>query len=477
VKTDAVRPNVLLVVLDAARRDALEPYGAPAGSTPAIAQLAARGRALPEVYATGCWTAPSHASMFTGLLPRAAGLSRVPSPMAAAHVMESHRDRLLPEVMRRAGYSTAAVSANVWISESSGFATGFDEFVSVDSGRHAHAHAHGRRAHLRWLAEAARANVDDGASESERAFERWIAQPRDRPFFWFANVVECHSPYLPPRPYGDVSLRDRLRAAEAARNYYSLGTIWRACVGGRTVPTATMELLHRLYRASIRYMDDWLGRLLERLDAAGFLDDTLVIVTADHGENFGEAGLISHALSLDNRLIHVPFVIGGPGADHAAITSLAELPRLVAAVAGEAEHPWTDGPPRGVGVAQFDAPIDDPRDPRVVEATEEWGLGEEGAMRFAAPLTCAVSGGLKLLLRGTDEEVYDLAADPLELSAMSPDALEPGRADALAKLRGALAHPAVTSVMPEQASAAAAGPPTEAELSEIEERMKLLGYM
>src|SRR4051794_38448822 len=99
-------PNILVVVLDAARRDALEPYGAAPGSTPTIGQLASRGAALPEVYATACWTVPSHASMFSGRMPRAAGLSRVPAPSASKPVLAAQRDRLLPEVLRQAGYTT-----------------------------------------------------------------------------------------------------------------------------------------------------------------------------------------------------------------------------------------------------------------------------------------------------------------------------------------------------------------------------------
>src|SRR5918994_7341764 len=96
------RPNVLLIVLDTARADALEPYGAAAGTTPALAQLASSGHALPDVHATACWTMPSHASMFTGLLPRAAGLNRAPGemPSGCRPVMESHADRSLPEVLR-----------------------------------------------------------------------------------------------------------------------------------------------------------------------------------------------------------------------------------------------------------------------------------------------------------------------------------------------------------------------------------------
>lgn len=470
-------PNVLLVIFDAARRDALEPYGAASGSTPAIAQLAARGRALPEVYATGCWTVPSHASIFTGLLPRAAGLSRVASPRSAQPILESHRSRMLPEVLRRAGYATGAVSANLWLSEQSGFDVGFDDFVSVDTGRHVGVDgARARRARMRWLAQAARAQVDDGAADAETTLAHWIGRPRTQPFFWFVNVIECHSPYLPPRPYGGVSPLDRVRAAEDTRLYLNLDATWRACVGGFDVPGETLARMRRLYSASIRYMDDWLSRLLERLDSARLLDDTLLIVASDHGENFGEGGFMAHTMSLDNRLIHVPFVTAGPGSETMQLNSLASLPRAIAEAIGEENHPWRDGPPEGVGVAQFDPPINDPDDKRVRDAVARWGLGEEAVKRFTTSLTCAVSGMTKLLLRGEELQVYDLASDPLELN---PEPLEQvaGSKEQVTLLKHALDHPAVAVVRPEESPAASGGGPTPEELSDIEERMKLLGYM
>ena len=465
-------PNVLLVILDAARRDSLEPYGAAPGSSPTVAQLASRGRALDDVYATACWTVPSHASIFTGLMPRAAGLARVTAPSTAKPVVESHRDRLLPELMRRNGYATAGVSANLWVSESSGFDTGFDEFAEVDTGRHARFDAGGAVDRARWLLEAARGRVDDGARAAAERFDGFLERRSDKPFFWFVNLIECHSPYLPPRGYGHASLTDRVRAAAESRRYYNLDAIWRASSGGYDMPDATLARMRRLYAASIAYMDEWLARLLTRLDEAGRLDETTVIVTADHGENFGEGGLLTHALSLDNRLIHVPFVAAGPGADRIELSSLAGLPRAVAELAGIEGHPWTDGPPEGVGVAQFEPPVE-PSDPRATEAVERWGLGDEAFARLTTPLTCAVKGELKLMRRGDREELYDLGADPLELAPHPVDGQAPERAERIGELRAALDHPAVTA----QRSADAAAQASDEELREIEERMKLLGYM
>src|ERR1700709_2375047 len=94
------RPNVLLVVLDTARADAFEPYGSPAGSTPVLRDLASRGTAVTSAYAPSSWTMPSHASMLSGLMPRTLGLGQAPDgkPTSCGPVINSHRDRWLPEL-------------------------------------------------------------------------------------------------------------------------------------------------------------------------------------------------------------------------------------------------------------------------------------------------------------------------------------------------------------------------------------------
>ena len=476
-----MRPNVLVVVLDTARADALEPYGAAAGSTPVIADLAERGTMFRSAYATASWTLPSHVSMFTGLPPRAAGAFDVGkgSPLAARELMRSHRDRLLPEVLRRAGYSTAAVSTNLWVSEASGFDQGFESFEAVDSGRQGRMHRQDLRSRLRWDMESVRARVDDGAERALEILRHLAAAPRREPFFWFVNLIECHSPYLPPRPYNDLDPLDRLRAAEDARRFLTMGAIWRACAGALEVPEEALARMSHLYRRSVRLLDDWLGLLLGELDRERLLDDTLVIVTSDHGENFGEGGYMAHAFSLDDRLIHVPLLAAGPRAPvDPGVTSLAHLPLMIAEATGLDDHPWSDSRwSNGAAVAQFEPPAR-ADDPRWVKAFADWGVDPElAAKRVAQPLACATDGRLKLQRRGTSEELYELTADPLELSPLSPAAGDPA---AVAGLRRALdAAAALEGRAPVAARDGAEGPPSlsDEERRDLEERMRLLGYM
>jgi arylsulfatase A-like enzyme len=473
-----MRQNVLLLILDAARRDAFEPYGAGPGSSPAVAQLAARGVALEHVYSTAPWTVPSHASFLTGLMPRAAGLLQVPSPAAAKQILAAQQSRFLPEVLRRAGYATVGISTNPWVSELSGFDTGFDDFTLFRTERNGGMSSDDLRGRWRWLREGAFGRPDDGSRKAEGEFGRWLAgRERAKPFFGFFNLTECHFPYLPPRPYGALSMLGRARAAADMRRYYRLGSLYR--VNGRAleVPEDALERARRLYAGAVRYLDDWIARVLERLADSGVLDDTLVIVTADHGENFGEDGMIGHMLSLDERLIHVPLVAAGPGADALEASSLAALPQRIAEAVGLDEHPWHDGPPEGIGVAQSE-PLGDASDPEVQAKLEEHGVVDEiGRARLTSQLTCAVREGLKLLRRDEREELFDLAADPLERAPLPPGALDPPRQRIVADLRAALEHPSMATVEPGVDAAVTVDEQSDAEKRDLEERMKLLGYM
>ena len=468
-------PNVVCVVLDTARADAFEPYGAEAGSTPGIAELARRGSALPHVYSTASWTLPAHASLFTGLLPRAAGLTQPPaeSPQSARPRLEALTHRMLPEVLRAGGYETRAVSANVWVSPHCGFDIGFERFHYIEP-RHQMAMQvagkGGMRQRLGWAREGLRSSGDDGAAEALGVLRGWAAEQRDRPFFWFVNLIECHSPYLPPRPWNDLGALERIRAGEDAREHQSFAGVCKTCAGRWDIPEPALERMRHLYSRSVAYADDWLLRLLEALDERGLTDETLVIATSDHGENLGEGRLFGHGFSVDERLIHVPFVAAGPGAPRGeGPCSLADLPRMVAEAAGIEGHPYGRRP-ASLPVAQFDPP--GPADhPRVQKFVRDLDLGEDGLERLTAVLTAACDGRRKVVRRNGRELLYDLEADPLEESPLDPSAAN----GAFAPLRTAIEE-AERAGAPEAPAAPAVGASPE-EVAELERQMKLLGYM
>jgi hypothetical protein len=471
------RPNVVFLVLDALRADSVEPFGAPAGASPALAALADDGIAVPGVRSAAVWTLPSHAAMFTGELPRSLGLGQAPNetPQSAAPVVRGQRERLLADVLRRAGYATRGVTTNVWAGKASGFDTGFEEFVELHTSRYQELGG-GLKQRLRWNWEGVRARHDDGAAQAEAVMSTWLDGLDDRPFFWFVNLVECHSPYLPPRPYQGLPLLQRLLAADEAQRYLNFETVLLTGLGMKTVPAGALARMKRLYAASLRYVDAWVGRLIESLRRRALLEDTLVVVCADHGENFGDGGLISHTLSLDDRLLRVPFIAAGPGAESFGdIRSLRELPRRIGAIVGIDGHPWGDGLTAGLPVSQWDPFVLSPE--RLAELTRQWQLDEEAVRRLGLPLTSAVSGHLKLV-RGADDDdevLYDLDADPLEVAPLREEGAKAARAgEMLAALRAAVHHPAA------QATAdvtAAADELPEAEAAAIERKMRLLGYL
>lgn len=476
------KPNVLLVVFDTARADAFEPYGAPAGASPAVRQLASRGVAAQRMRANACWTVPSHAAMFSGRVPRAAGLSRVPEgrPAGSRAALARLGPELLPERMRSAGYATAAVSTNLWITPTSGFDRGFDRFMTVDTRRQSEISGGSIRSRAAWLAEGLAARADDGAREAGRLLGGLEAiEPDGRPWFRFVNLVEAHSPYLPPRPYNPLGPLSRVRAAEEARQYLTMDAIWRACAGGLEVPAAAIERMRELYAAAIRSLDAWLADRLEELDAAGVLDETIVIVTSDHGENFGEEGLMGHAFSLDERLIRVPFVAAGPGLGALdGNYTLAGVPRLIAEATGIHTQPFPDlpGEADGLAVAQFDPPVGE-EDERVVPALERWGVGAEAASRITSRIDTATDGRWKLVRTGSEESVLELEVDSAGVER--PDAEPPP--ELLARLRAAIEESLGSDGGPARPAAGAGERADDeiddAERARLEERMRLLGYM
>ncbi len=472
--------NILLLVLDTARRDAFEPYGAPAGSTPALAQLADAGVLAERAYATASWTLPSHASMFTGLLPRRIGLAQPPAgtPQSARPMLEQRSNRMLPVVLRSAGYATEGWSTNLWASHHAGFDIGFDRFTYVGGERTDRINdllGQGRRAKLAWAREGLRASADDGSAEAvsdlRASIERWSGTPT----FWFANLSECHSPYLPPRPWNDLAAVERVRAALDSQRHLNFLAICLYAAGRHHIGADSFERMHHLYCRSASYVDHLTASVLESLDARGILEQTLVIVTSDHGENFGEGGLIAHGFSVDERLVHVPLLLMGPGADQVdpdEVFSLGSLPRIVAQAAGLRDHPYLAELPEGMAIAQYD-PMASLDDERVQSFMHTYNVPEADATRVSTGFTCVTDGHLKLTISDDGEQLYDLDRDPEETAPLDPSHASLD-ADALRRALEDPANGVALSSPPASSTPPAASPE---ELAAIEQQMKLLGYM
>lgn len=466
-----MRPNVLLVVMDTARADAVEPYGAAPGSTPAVAALADAGTAVPLVHATANWTLPSHASLLSGRLPRALGIG---GGAPLDQVLAANEHRLLAPVLHDEGWHTIGISANPFVSPAHGFGLGFDRFFEVRSARRTPAAGLAGRA--RDVATGLLADVDDGLGQVEATLGRAVAEaPTDRPWFAFVNLMECHSPYLPPRPWNDLGPVDRVLAARDVRRYQSHGAVVAACRGQLAVPAGSRRRMRHLYGRAVSMMDGWLGRVGDHLSAHGMWDDTLVVVTSDHGENLGECGRLGHALSVDERLLRVPLLLAGAGLDAVPddVCSIADVPRLLAVALGIERHPWREPAcPDGIAIAQNDGYR--AVNPAFADVfAREWQLDADAVELLDRPRLAAVDGRFKLVREEVGDHVvdrlHDLAADPLE--TLDVRLRHPEEATRLAAALAAADDDRPTVLAAPAAGSAAGHDPA------VVERLRLLGYL
>jgi arylsulfatase A-like enzyme len=247
---------------------------------------------------TAPWTLPAHASLFTGLHKSSHGAT------------DEHR-RLEPgrptlaELLAAAGYATAGFCANPWVVET-GLTRGFHHFFD-------HRPRVRRLARFTFarqqLADALLGRRDSGGRRTNLAFARWLERlPADRPFFAFVHYNELHLPYRPPPPCDRLFLNGtpagRVRSVNQDCNRYLAGEV--------PMDAEDFRILTALYDGDLRYADRLVGQLVETLTRCQRRDDTVLIVTADHGENLGEHGLMSHKWVLFDTLLRIPLILHGP---------------------------------------------------------------------------------------------------------------------------------------------------------------------
>jgi arylsulfatase A-like enzyme len=323
-----IRPNVLLVVLDATRADACSCYGAPQPTTPALDRLAAQGTLYEQAISPAPWTLPSFASLFTGYYPNQLGIyeQRRLSPSLPT----------LASLLSAQGYATFAISGNSWMSTAFGLGRGFQRFfklwqilqttedvneVAVLDAQQESSKVRAllaRRGHgnpARNLANAAYNRLwayrrDYGARRILRPLRAWT-RAQEPPWFALIHYMEAHLDFKPPPAWS----RRFVRNWDAARSLLKEDQIrlaWRYMSGVESLSEERLAGWHDLYLAEVAYADWHLGNLIRALEEDGSLDDTVVIVTADHGESLGEHGLLSHQYGLYDTLVRVPLVIRFP---------------------------------------------------------------------------------------------------------------------------------------------------------------------
>jgi arylsulfatase A-like enzyme len=286
------KPDIVLIVWDTCRGDRVEVNGYAHPTTPRLKSLAAQGTTFRRCFTPSPWTPPAHASLFTGLLPRAHGLREG---------MFGDRIRpgipLLAETLRDEGYETVCVAANAAVSVITGLDAGFEHklpFYRTDDG----------------------GETGDGIRDRVR---EWTKRRREtggsrRPVFLFVNLMDTHLPYVCDAP--DIEAVRGPEAVEGARRAAAaIGDMEAKAIalGRGTIAPETLRDLSVAYDAAVRRDDRLTGEILDHLRAEGLLDGAFVAITSDHGENLGEHGQLNHLVSVYEPVLHVPLVVSWPG--------------------------------------------------------------------------------------------------------------------------------------------------------------------
>ncbi len=308
---DDPRPNVILIVSDTLRADAID-CRRKADATPALCALADRGVRFEAAYAGAPWTFPSVVTIFTG---NHASTYGQPPTRANANGEEPtirvpDEETLLAEALTARGYDAARfVEAGVGT-----FNNVFQGLPEPDFDP---------EQALRTLALHAPPEAKDAALNRYPMFLgalQYLSQiPEDRPFFLVVWIRDPHAPYDPPPKYLKRLLTLKVRFPQKIRYYTGLGHWDRPDLGLRKLreeaPYEPLELalLQRLYRMEVESVDERVGILLELLRFRGFEDDTVIAFTSDHGEEFLEHGRFLHGHTLYEEQLRVPLILAGPG--------------------------------------------------------------------------------------------------------------------------------------------------------------------
>jgi len=310
-------PNILLIVMDTVRADHLSCYGYELNTTPNIDMIASEGILFENVIAEAPWTLPSHASMFTSTFP-------TDHNTTAEHRWLEDDFETIAELLHSLGYRTFGYSNNPFVAQETNLDQGFDTFITTPFGRTQHDVEEDTELPellrlKQYIDRLFQGNdgatsdivLDDGAQKTNEVVKEWIADAdqSEEPFFIFINYMEAHTPYHAPAEYSRPYLPDNVSLSRAEWVNQDSATY----IAEATYMTSEdFTILNALYDGEITYLDYRMGQLFDYLRQLDILDDTVLIICSDHGENIGDHNLIGHQLSIHDTLLHVPLIIRYP---------------------------------------------------------------------------------------------------------------------------------------------------------------------
>ena len=274
-KNRKVARNAILIMIDTLRADHTHCYGGNI-KTPVMDRLAEEGTLFERFSAVEDWTKPSCATMLTGLYPNT-------HKAQTENIVLSKSVRMVSEELKGHGFKTGAFIANGYVSGKFGFKRGWDYYEN----------------YIR----------EKKVTEAENVFAKsaaWIEQNKNNRFFAYVHTIDPHVPYSPPddflklydkKPY-DGPINPRM-------SHLQLEDIKK---GKLKVNERDKKRIEALYKGEISYHDKYLGGFLQKMADLGIIEDTLLIITSDHGEEFWEHGSVGHGHSIFQELVHVPFI-------------------------------------------------------------------------------------------------------------------------------------------------------------------------
>ncbi len=283
--------NILYIVIDTLRARSLGCYGYSKPTSPAMDAFATAGARFERAFAPGIPTTPAHTTMFTGMHPLSHNI--------VCHGGAADLDRrapFLPELLQRAGYTTAAVdnlfNIKPWL------ARGYEFYINPGSRR--------------------RLNLLVSCEEINARALPWIASHTDEKFFLFLHYWEPHTPYLPPERYRRFYPADRDPFSPEHTSFEPIKgqpfwEMFRDTWFNKLGPVTDAEYIASLYDAEIRHVDDGIAQVLAALDETGLADNTLVVITGDHGESMYQHDIYFDHHGLYDDIIHVPLLMRLPG--------------------------------------------------------------------------------------------------------------------------------------------------------------------